>query len=166
MDSSMKREKYHVMIGPTRQLGARLDVSPDENEAGLAVVEHTLPPGGLAAPPHRHSREDEFSYVLEGELTVWEEGRVVAVPAGQWIVKPRNRLHTFWNAGPQPLRFIELIAPGEFAWFFPEADAILPNSGDVTEEHVRQFDELNARYGLEMDWDAVPGLVEQYGLKL
>jgi uncharacterized cupin superfamily protein len=29
------------------------------------LIEHTLTPGLLRAPPHRHSREDELSYVLE-----------------------------------------------------------------------------------------------------
>ncbi len=31
----------------------------------LSVVEHPIAPGTLV-PPHTHSREDEYSYVLEG----------------------------------------------------------------------------------------------------
>ena len=42
----------------------------DSRETGgaIAVVEHTLGPRVLAAPVHRHSREDEYSLVLEGRL--------------------------------------------------------------------------------------------------
>jgi quercetin dioxygenase-like cupin family protein len=39
-------------------------------EAGerFSVVHHPLEPRALAAPLHRHTREDEYSYVLEGTL--------------------------------------------------------------------------------------------------
>ena len=36
----------------------------------FALVEHPLAPGTLAGPPHVHRREDEASYVLEGEIMV------------------------------------------------------------------------------------------------
>ncbi|WP_216824816.1 cupin domain-containing protein [Salinigranum rubrum] len=72
-------EKYDVELGP---LGARLEVSADENEANVAVVEHTLAPHSLAAPLHRHSREDEISHVLEGEMTVLADGETSTVSAG------------------------------------------------------------------------------------
>ena len=32
--------------------------------AGFSLVEHPLKPRALAAPLHRHSREDEYSYGL------------------------------------------------------------------------------------------------------
>ncbi len=42
----------------------------DSKDTGgrLSVVEHTLPPHVLAGPLHYHSREDEYSYALEGRL--------------------------------------------------------------------------------------------------
>jgi uncharacterized cupin superfamily protein len=42
----------------------------DSRDTGgrLSVVEHTLPPHVLAGPLHYNSREDECSYVLEGQL--------------------------------------------------------------------------------------------------
>jgi len=102
-------ERYDVMLG---ELGARLDISREENEANVAIVEHTLPPHTLAAPLHRHSREDEISHVLEGEMTVLADGELSTVPAGESVVKGRDVWHTFWNAGDEPLRFLEIIAPG------------------------------------------------------
>ena len=38
----------------------------------VAVVEYVLAPRVLAAPLHRHSREDEYSIVLEGLLGVFQ----------------------------------------------------------------------------------------------
>jgi hypothetical protein len=38
--------------------------------------------------------------------------------------KPRGQWHTFWNAGDQPLRILELISPGGFDEAFIEMDAL------------------------------------------
>ena len=35
---------------------------------GFSLVEHPIAPRTLAAPMHIHAHEDEYSYVLEGEL--------------------------------------------------------------------------------------------------
>jgi hypothetical protein len=46
----------------------RFMVEAGESGGGFALVEHLLAPRRLAAPVHRHSREDEYSYVLEGRV--------------------------------------------------------------------------------------------------
>ncbi|HEU5102184.1 MAG TPA: cupin domain-containing protein, partial [Roseiflexaceae bacterium] len=68
----------------------------------LAIVEHTLSPGRLAAPIHTHRNEDEYSYVLEGEITALIGGELIRAPAGTLVCKPRNIPHTFWNASSSP----------------------------------------------------------------
>ena len=35
-----------------------------------AVIEEVVPPG-VGAPLHRHSREDEISYIIEGSFRIW-----------------------------------------------------------------------------------------------
>src|SRR5882672_10929679 len=42
----------------------------------------TLPPGGWSSQRHWHSHEDEFVYVLEGELTLVEDGGETVLHAG------------------------------------------------------------------------------------
>ncbi len=153
-------EKYDVMLG---QLGARLDISRLENEANVAIVEHTLPAHTLAAPLHRHSREDELSYVLEGEMTVLADGELTTVPAGESVVKGRDVWHTFWNAGDEPLRFLEIIAPGTFSEFFEEVSRVYPFD-PTDEEALTHFEELCARYGFEADLESVPRLCEEHAL--
>lgn len=76
-------------------------------------------PGLLGAPPHWHTREDELSYVLEGTLTVWREGAVTAAAPGAVIQKPRGEWHTFWNAGPVPVRFLEINRAAGLCRLFP-----------------------------------------------
>jgi len=52
-------------------------------------------------------------------------------------VKPRDRWHTFWNPGPDDLRFFEIIPPGEFAGYFGELAAFLPDERPLDEETTR-----------------------------
>jgi len=86
----------------------------------------------LGAPLHRQSREDEISYVLEGELTVQQGDRRDTAGVGGTIVKPRGVFHTFWNAGVTPVRFLEVIAPGAFAQYFRELAPLLQGGAPQT----------------------------------
>ena len=70
-----------------------------ETDGRVALVEHTIAPKTLAAPLHRHSREDEYSFVLAGTLGVFEDGVEITASPGDLVFKPRGRWHTFWNAG-------------------------------------------------------------------
>ncbi|WP_336002712.1 cupin domain-containing protein [Halorientalis halophila] len=158
-------ERYDVDAGLRKNLGAALAVGPTESESGVAVVEHTLAPGKLAAPMHRHENEDEISYVLEGVMGVREDDEVSTVEAGEAAVKERGVWHTFWNPGPEELRFLEIVAPGEFAGYFEETAAVLPEDGVPDEETIARLEELNAAYDLEMDPASVPELLERHDLE-
>jgi quercetin dioxygenase-like cupin family protein len=159
---SLVTDHYDVTLG---KLGARLDVAPTENEANVAVVEHTLPPHTLAAPLHRHSREDEISYVLDGEMTVLADDTLSTVSAGEPVVKGRNVWHTFWNAGDDPLRFLEIIAPGEFSEFFEEVAPLTPLDPS-DREAAAEFLRIGERYGFEADLESVPRLCEEHDLQM
>jgi quercetin dioxygenase-like cupin family protein len=128
-----------------------------------ALVEHTLAPGHIGAPPHRHSREDELSYVLEGTLTVWRAGTVTEAGPGTVVAKPRGEWHTFWNTGATTVRFLELISPPAFANYFRELPNIFPAHGAPD---PAQRAELASRYGLEFDFAAFGPLMERYGVRL
>ena len=78
----------------------------------ISVVEHELAPRVLAAPLHKHSREDEYTLVLEGRLGVVQDGDEDFAEPGELVFKPRDHWHTFWNAGESRLRVLEFIAPG------------------------------------------------------
>ena len=155
-------ENYNVSVG---DLGARLDIARTENEANVAIVEHTLPAHTLAAPLHRHSNEDEISHVLEGEMTVLAGDELTTVPAGESVVKGRDVWHTFWNAGDEPLRFLEIIAPGEFSEFFEEISHIYPFD-PANEEALARFEEICDRYDFEADLESIPKLCEEHDLQI
>ena len=134
----------------------------DGTEAGdrFSLVEHPMSPRALAAPLHRHNREDEYSYVLAGRLGALLGDEVVYAGPGDLVFKPRGQWHTFWNAGDEPTRILEIISPAGFEDFFSE----LVDLGGVTEADPDVLGGLCARYELEMDPASVPGLVERFGV--
>jgi mannose-6-phosphate isomerase-like protein (cupin superfamily) len=125
-------------------------------EAGgdFSLVEHPIPPRTLVAPVHRHSREDEYSFVLEGRMGALLGEDVIYAQAGELAFKPRDQWHTFWNPDEAPCRILEIIAPGGFERFFEEFAALL-GSPDF---NPALMGELGARYGLEFEPESVPRL--------
>lgn len=126
----------------------------------FALVEHTLPPRALGAPLHRHVNEDEYSYVLEGRLGAELGADIVEAGPGELVRKPRGQAHTFWNAGDEPLRFLEIISPGAFAGYFRELAPVLA-AGDHAGVQA-----IAARYELQIDFSTIPALAERHGLRV
>jgi mannose-6-phosphate isomerase-like protein (cupin superfamily) len=142
-------------------IGVRFMIDGEEAGGDFSLVEHPMGPRALAAPLHRHTREDEYSYVLEGRMGALLGEEVVYGEPGDLVFKPRNQWHTFWNAGDEPARILEIIAPAGFERFFAE----LVDMGGVTEAHPEALGELSGRYGLEMDPASIPGLVERFDIR-
>jgi mannose-6-phosphate isomerase-like protein (cupin superfamily) len=142
-------------------IGVRFMIDGHEAGGGFALVEHPMSARSLAAPLHRHSREDEYSYVLEGHVGALLGDDVLVGSPGDLIFKPRGQWHTFWNAGEEPARLLEIISPAGFERFFEE----LVDLGGVTQTEPQTLGDLCARYELEMDPDSVPGLIERFGVR-
>jgi quercetin dioxygenase-like cupin family protein len=158
-------EKYDVLVGPGGRLGAELLVAPEETESGLAVVEHTLAPGRLGAPRHRHTREDALSLVRSGTMTFLEDGETRRVGPGKVVVKPRGRWHAFWNAGDETLRFYELLAPGAFANYFTDVTPYVTR-GELPDESTQAaLAAVDDAYGVETDYESIATLIETYRLR-
>jgi quercetin dioxygenase-like cupin family protein len=142
-------------------IGVRFMIDGEEAGERFSLVEHPMSPRALAAPLHRHTREDEYSYVVEGRVGALLGDDVLVGSPGDLIFKPRNQWHTFWNAGDEPARLLEIISPAGFERFFAE----LVDLGGVGQAEPEVLANLCARYELEMDPDSVPGLVERFDLR-
>jgi quercetin dioxygenase-like cupin family protein len=147
---------------PLSRLGVIHKVPSSVTSGQLAIVEHTLPPRALAAPVHRHSREDELSIVLSGRIGALLGDDVVEADAGAYVWKPRHQWHTFWNASDtEELRFIELLLPGGFEQYFERLSPMLRAAGGADPQVIA---EMANQYGLEFDFDSVPVVCERFGL--
>ncbi|HZO98621.1 MAG TPA: cupin domain-containing protein [Gaiellaceae bacterium] len=143
-------------------IGVRFMVDGPEAGERFSLVEHPMAPRALAAPLHLHTREDEYSFVLEGRMGALLGDEVVEAGPGELVFKPRNQWHTFWNAGDEPCRILELISPAGFERFFRE----LSDLGGAIEADPDELTALGARYGHYFRLDSVPELLERFGLRI
>ena len=143
-------------------IGVRFMIDGSEADERFSLVEHPMSPRALAAPLHRHNREDEYTFVLEGSVGALLGDEVVVAEPGDLVFKPRGQWHTFWNAGDTPARILEIISPAGFEDFFVELDSL----GGAIEAAPDALADLCARYELDMQPDTVPGLLERFDLVL
>jgi mannose-6-phosphate isomerase-like protein (cupin superfamily) len=162
-----RRKKMATVIGPDDgrtgflgSIGVRFMINGEDAGGDFSLVEHPLSPRALAAPLHRHTREDEYSFVLEGRMGGLLGDEVVEAGPGDLVFKPRNEWHTFWNAGDEPCRILEIIAPAGFEHFFEE----LVNIGGALKAAPEELAALAARYGHELRPETVPELLERFDL--
>ena len=147
-------EGEYVDLG---SLGVRFMIWSEEAGGGVSLVEHPIPPRSLCAPLHRHSREDEYSFVLEGRMGALLGDEVIYAEAGDLAFKPRDQWHTFWNAGDEPCRILEIISPAGFEHFFAEMDRTLKDD---------TFDPaaLEEKYAIEFEFESIARLCAEHGL--
>ncbi|WP_020384857.1 cupin domain-containing protein [Kribbella catacumbae] len=136
----------------------RFLIDTEDSGGGFSLVEHTLAPKVLAAPLHRHTREDEYSFVLEGRLGALLGEDEVFAEAGTLVYKPRGQWHTFWNAGDTPIRLLEIISPGGLEQLFRKLGE---PGGEYDPETLPA---LAAEYGCEVDFEATMPIVERHQL--
>jgi mannose-6-phosphate isomerase-like protein (cupin superfamily) len=136
----------------------RFLINADETGGRFALVEHLLPGRALAAPLHKHLKEDEYSFILEGSVGALLGEQEVVATAGTLVFKPRGQWHTFWNAGDTPARILELISPGGFEQAFRDLDEL---GGELTPEALTVIGE---RYAVEIDLEGTSSIAERHGL--
>jgi mannose-6-phosphate isomerase-like protein (cupin superfamily) len=157
------------VVGPTDgrsgflgSIGVRFMIDGEEAGGGFSLVEHPMPPRALAAPLHRHNREDEYSYVLEGRMGALLGDDILEAGPGDLVFKPRGEWHTFWNASDEPTRILEIISPAGFERFFDE----LVEMGGAGQADPEEVAALCERYALDIQPDSVPGLLERFDLRM
>jgi hypothetical protein len=79
------------------------------------------------------------------------------------IAKPSGIPHAFWNAGDEPARVLEIIAPGGFEDYFARMGELLPAGGPPDPAARRA---LGQRFGLDLDIDSIPRLAAEHSLRL
>lgn len=145
-------------LGPG--VGVHFKIDGADTGGALSIVEHPFDVGALVRP-HVHTREDEISIVLDGEIGFRSEDQEFVLRRGGYIVKPRNQVHAMWNAGSTPARMIEIISPAGFEGFF-RGFADINDAGLIDLAAVA---DLAARFGLPYaDPDWLPDIIARYNL--
>jgi len=146
--------------GSLGSIAVRFMIPGADTGERFSLVEHPMAPHRLAAPLHRHNREDEYSFVLEGRMGALLGDDVVEAGPGDLVYKPRGQWHTFWNAGPEECRILEIIAPAGFENFFDE----LVEAGGVVNAGPETMRYLSEKYAIEFQPETIPDLCARFGL--
>src|ERR671914_1085787 len=148
-----------------RKLGIRFMIGGEQTQGNFALVEHPIKPRALAAPMHTHRHEDEYTYVLEGEIGIQIGEEVLVAREEDLVFKPRGVPHAFWNATDTMARALEIISPAGFERYFAALAPLFPpaNQGPLDKEAVGA---VRDKYGLEMDPSSIPVLAERHGLAI
>jgi mannose-6-phosphate isomerase-like protein (cupin superfamily) len=149
-----------TVTGSLGVIGARFILDGGPSQGRFSLVEHPIVARGMAAPLHRHTREDEYSFILEGTWGFWQDGTVAFAEPGDLVYKPRDVWHTFWNATDRPARLLEIISPAGFDQFFVELAALI-SAGPFSPEAIGA---LNSAYGLYVDPDGTARIAAEQRL--
>ena len=135
-------------------LGALATIkSSGETTGGRVAVTENWAPRGHGSPLHVHHNEDEWFYVLSGELTFWVDGQVITATDGSFVYGPRNVPHTF-TVTSEEARFLLVIEPAGFENFLralsePAESLTLPPAS-VEPPAMDAMMAAAAEYGLEI----------------
>lgn len=141
--------------------GDRFLVSGSETGNRFALVAHPVEQGWFS-PPHTHSHEDEFSYILEGRFGFEIGDREFEAEAGSLVFKPRNVKHAFWNAGAEHGLILEIVSPAGLEAFFEKALALF-QGGKLPGPEATVG--LARAYGCEVDVEGTPAFLARHGLR-
>src|SRR5689334_13925257 len=142
LSTSDASERTHVYpqstepMGPIRRLGKAAGLQR------IGINLQRLPPGTRSSWPHAEENEEEFVYVIEGEVDAWIDGDLHRMVAGDLAAFPAGTgiCHCFINNG--------------------EREALLLVGGEAPKQGSRIFYPLNAsrRAGMKASdwWDDVP----------
>jgi quercetin dioxygenase-like cupin family protein len=142
--------------------GIRFSYKVETADCGgtLAVMEVEIPPHTLVKP-HNHTREDEFSLVLEGTVGVRVGDRELSAGPGSYLVKPRHTPHAMWNATETPARVVEILAPAGLEAYFEQLAPILSEHRTAPEYY-----QLAENYGITIVDDWIEELERTHKVKL
>jgi len=138
----------HRMHEPLDVLGepGLVKLAGSDTDNAVAVVHLTVPK--LAGPPvHRHSKEDEWFFVLDGELT-WEvDGQRFTGGAGASAFAPRGTAHAFQNFRDEVAHILVMVTPAGLDRFFEDVTAL--NKG-LSQPDFPRVEQLMQSYGMEL----------------
>lgn len=119
-------------------------VGPADSDGQLAAFHLVAPP--MSGPPlHVHSREDEWFYVLDGELVFELDGERTTVGPGGSVWLRRGVVHRYQNFTERDARLLIVTTPGGFHDLFVDMSAGTPPGGMPSPELIAALD---ARYGI------------------
>ena len=154
---SASPQRNPIYVPPNSQ-GSKVE---SKDTLGAYSLREFIVEPGTGPVPHRHSREDESFYILDGQLEfkIGERGeRVIVAAPGSFVFAPRGIPHTFKNVGTSRARGLVIISPAGLEKFFDERNALRKELPATDPSYPGRDKALSEKYGLEYssDWSFPP----------
>ena len=144
-------------------LGVRFMIDGERTAGAFSLVEHPLPPRALGSPLHTHRNEDEYSYILEGQI-----GLQVSVTKPCWpnleisfSSRAGFHMHSGMQATSRPGCWRSYHRQGLRTTSASWRRCLRPEKWDEA-----AIGQVVAKYELEIDFATIPILAERHGLRL
>jgi quercetin dioxygenase-like cupin family protein len=121
-------------------------LSSADTDGSYAIMENVTPPQG-GPPLHRHGREDESFYVIEGEFLFEVDGKQMRASTGCTVFAPKGTVHTFQNIGEKDGRLLVIVQPAGLDLFFEELSGAMRG---IAQPEMSKIVPIAHKYGLEL----------------
>lgn len=120
-----------ILVNPNRS-SFEIVRSPADPKRDPSEIVLTLPPGGLAPPPHVHPRQRETFTLEEGDFELLLDGDWHKLAPGETVTVEAGRTHAFRNRGTRTARVRDVHEPGlSFESYVREVHATTARSGSA-----------------------------------
>ena len=142
--------------GATKPNEARMLTAGEETDRAWSLIELTENPG-TKTTWHRHPKNDQAYYVLEGVFTVKVEDKMYELPAGGYVFIPRGTAHGTGNVGALPVKVLLIDGPAGFEHYFQARADLLKTTDPKDPTFKQKMMEIRKRYEVEElgVWDPV-----------
>jgi len=117
----------------------------EPTRAAYSLFDYAIPGGVGGPPPHVHTREDESFICLAGKLDVMLGGEDVTLGTGDYLLLPRDVVHTFRNPYDDEARVISVVSPAGLEAYY-QALADLPPGPKA----ISVLESVMSRFGIEL----------------
>ena len=119
----------------------------------MGAFQLTVPPDSNVPPPHSHSLNEEYVYVLEGHLRYSVNDVTRDLAPGETMLTPRGAVHGFSNPFDAPARALMVLSPDIGAQYFRDVAAVIGAGGPPD---TAKLVEVMGRYGLQLPMARAP----------
>ncbi len=141
----------------------RLMLSSQETAGELSLYEFEVPPESAGSPPHTHTLEDEYFFILSGTLDVLVDGEVSQLGEGDFAALTRGHTHMFWNGSQEPVRLLMATTGASFESFMASvAPRLAEAKPDGPQAAGAVVSALAAEHGITISMEDMPAEAAPY----
>jgi mannose-6-phosphate isomerase-like protein (cupin superfamily) len=128
---------------------AIMKVTSEQTGGKWSMVDFTANPG-MQTMLHLHRKTDETFFVIEGDLTMSLQGKILHLHPGDIALVPKMTPHAFANLTDKPVRFLGTFTPTGFEKFFVLTADAAAKHAPGTPEFDSAMDGIMKKVDMEM----------------